>query len=561
MSINDLWYKNAVIYCLDVEKYQDGNGDGIGDFEGLIRRLDYLQGLGVTCVWLQPFYRSPFRDNGYDVADYYSVHEKHGSLGDFVEFMNRADALGIRVIVDLVVNHTSVDCPWFKHARADRGSFFRDWYVWADERPKNHKEGIVFPGKQKTTWTFDRTAGQYYFHRFYDHQPDLNTFNPYVRQEIQKIMGFWLQLGVSGFRLDAVPFLIQKKGPGVDWDQDFTLLKEMRDFLQWRSGEAVLLAEANVPPAESMKYFGPEGERIQMMLDFPVNQRLFYALATADLEPLIRTLEETRERPVNAQWVQFLRSHDELDLGRLTEEQRQKVFDAFGPDRRMQLYNRGIRRRLTPMLHNNRRRLELAFSLLFSLPGTPMMQYGDEIGMGDNLRLPERECARTPMQWTSDRNGGFSHAKHVVRPVINDRTYGYRHVNVADERRDPQSLLNWTERLIRMRKECPEISWGTFVVLRTTVPEVLALRYDWRNTSLITVHNFSSKAQKVLLKAACERDALLVDVFDDGDSRVRSDGMHHIDLVEYGWKWYRVGAADNALDRSDLSLLPKAQGV
>jgi maltose alpha-D-glucosyltransferase / alpha-amylase len=561
MSINDLWYKNAVMYCLDVEKYQDADGDGVGDFEGLMRRLEYLQGLGVTCVWLQPFYRSPNRDNGYDVADYYSIHEKHGSLGDFVEFMNRADALGIRVIVDLVVNHTSVDCPWFQQARADRRSPFREWYVWADERPKNHREGIVFPGEQTTTWTFDRTAGQYYFHRFYNHQPDLNTSNPYVRQEIQKIMGFWLQLGVSGFRMDAVPFLIQRKGAGVEWDQDFTLLTEMREFLQWRSGEAILLAEANVPPAENMRYFGEEGDRIQMMLNFPVNQRLFYALATADLDPLIRALEETRERPVNAQWVQFLRSHDELDLGRLTDEQRQKVFDAFGAEKRMQLYDRGIRRRLTPMLRNNRRLLELAFSLLFSLPGTPMMQYGDEIGIGDNLRFPERECARTPMQWTSEPHGGFSRAKKVVRPVINDATYGYRKVNVSDQRRDPQSLLNWTERLIRMRKECPEISWGTFVILRTNIPEVLALRYDWRNTSMVTVHNFSNKKQKVVLKAGCNGDDTLVELFDGGNSRVRNDGGHQIELDEYGWKWYRVGAADNVLDRSDLNILPKTQGV
>ncbi len=561
MSINDLWYKNAVIYCLDVEKYQDANDDGIGDFEGLMRRLDYLQGLGVTCLWLQPFYKSPNRDNGYDVADYYSVHEKCGSLGDFVEFMNRADALGIRVIVDLVVNHTSVDCPWFQEARAHRHSFFRNWYVWADERPKDHKAGIVFPGAQKTTWTRDRRAGQYYFHRFYDHQPDLNTFNPYVRQEIQKIMGFWLALGVSGFRVDAVPFLIQKKGPGIEWDQDFTLLNEMREFLQWRSGEAILLAEANVPPDESMKYFGAEGERIQMMLNFPVNQRLFYALATADLDPLIRALEETRERPVNGQWVQFLRSHDELDLGRLSDEQRQKVFDAFGPEARMQLYRRGIRRRLTPMLHNNRRLLELAFSLLFSLPGTPMMQYGDEIGIGDNLRLAERECSRTPMQWTRDRHGGFSRAPQVIRPVINDATYGYQHVNVADARRDPQSLLNWTERVVRMRKECPEISWGRFVVLRTNVPEVLALRYDWRQTSMVTVHNFSNKAQKVRLKVEADHDDLLVEVFDGHHSRRRNDGAHRIDLDEHAWRWYRVGAADNALDRSDLSILPKTHGV
>jgi maltose alpha-D-glucosyltransferase/alpha-amylase len=293
------------------------------------------------------------------------------------------------------------------------------------------------------------------------------------------------------------------------------------------------------------------------MLNFPVNQRLFYALATADLDPLIWALEQTWKRPADAQWVQFLRSHDELDLGRLTEEQREKVFRAFAPERRMQLYDRGIRRRLAPMLGNNRRRLELAFSLLFSLPGTPMMQYGDEIGMGDNLKLSERECARTPMQWTNDPHGGFSRAKKVVRPVIDDPVYGYRKVNVADQRRDPHSLLNWTERVIRTRKECPEISWGNFTVLRPNVPEVLALRYDWRGTSVVTVHNFSDKKQKVSLRVGVPRDGLLVEVFDGRHSRRLSDGFHRIDLEEYAWRWYRVGAADNALDRSDLELLPK----
>jgi maltose alpha-D-glucosyltransferase/alpha-amylase len=554
MSIADLWYKNAIIYCLDVEKYQDANGDGVGDFEGLMRRLDYLQGVGVTCVWLQPFYPSPDRDNGYDVADFYGVNEKHGSLGDFVAFMRHADALGIRVIIDLVVNHTSIDSPWFQQARSDPLSFFRDWYVWSDIRPQNHKDGIVFPGQQKTTWTKDARAGQYYFHRFYHHQPDLNTWHPYVRAEIQKIMGFWLQLGVSGFRMDAVPFLIEKKGPGVEHQMDFNLLKEMRDFLQWRSGSAIMLAEANVPPDESLEYFGAEGDRLQMMLNFPVNQRLFYALATADLDPLIRALEDTQRRPANAQWVQFLRSHDELDLGRLTEEQRQKVFDAFGPGKRMQLYDRGIRRRLTPMLGNDRKRLELAFSLLFSLPGTPMMQYGDEIGIGDNLRLPERECARTPMQWTAGRHAGFSRARRVVRPVINDKVYGYKRVNVAQQRRDPDSILNWTERVIRTRKECPEISWGHYVVLRTSAPEVLAIRYDWRDTSLLTLHNFSSGEQTVKCKVDRPNDALLVEVFGGHHSKRQNDGVHRIELDGYAWRWYRVGGADNALDRSDLDL-------
>ena len=554
MSIDDLWYKNAIIYCLDVEKYQDANGDGVGDFEGLMRRLDYLQGLGVTCVWLQPFYPSPNRDNGYDVSDYYGVHQRHGTPGDFVTFMQHAEALGLRVIIDLVVSHTSIDHPWFQQARADRESPYRNWYVWAKERPKDHKTGIVFPGQQRTTWTFDRRAGEYYFHRFYSHQADLNTWNPYVRAEIQRIMGYWLQLGISGFRMDAVPFLIERKGAGVEHRQDFVLLKEMRDFLQWRSGEAIMLAEANVPPDESMNYFGDEGDHLQMMLNFPVNQRLFYGLATGDVEPLIWALEQTRKRPRNAQWVQFLRSHDELDLGRLTVEQRQKVFAAFAPQKRMQLYDRGIRRRLAPMLGDDRRRLELAFSLLFSLPGTPMMQYGDEIGMGDNLRLPERECARTPMQWTGERHAGFSRARKVVRPVISDPVYGYKARNVNDQRRDPESMLNWTERMIRARKECPEIAWGDFAVLRTA-PGVLAIRYDWRDTSLLTLHNFNAQPQRVKLKAGSVRDDLLEDVFEHKQSRVRNDGFYSIDLKGYGWRWFRVGAADNVLNRSDLDVL------
>jgi maltose alpha-D-glucosyltransferase/alpha-amylase len=556
MSIDDLWYKNAIIYCLDVETFQDANGDGVGDFEGLKRRLDYLHGIGVTCVWLQPFYRSPNRDNGYDVSDYYSVHEKHGSLGDFVSFMEHAKALGLRVIVDLVVSHSSIDHPWFQAARSDSKSPYRDWYVWADERPKNHRDGIVFPGRQTTTWTWDRQAGQYYFHRFYRHQADLNTWNPHVRAEIQKIMGFWLQLGVSGFRMDAVPFLIEKKGAGIEDQKDFGLLKEMRDFLQWRTGDAIMLAEANVPPEDSLRYFGDEGDHLQMMLNFPVNQRLFYALATADIDPLIGALEDTRRRPANAQWVQFLRSHDELDLGRLTEEQRQKVFEAFGPKKTMRLYDRGIRRRLAPMLGNDRRRLELAFSLLMSLPGTPMLQYGDEIGMGDNLALPERECARTPMQWTHEAHGGFSRAKAVVRSAIDDPVYGYEKTNVEQQRRDPSSLLNWQERILRMRKECTEISWGDFTVLRTTEPSVLALCYAWRGTSLVTLHNFSNRSVRPQLKLAREGAGVLVDVFDGARNAASKDGTHRLRVKPYAWHWFRVGDGDNVLARDALDLTP-----
>ena len=528
----------------------DANRDGIGDFEGLMRRLDYLSGIGVTCLWLQPFYPSPNKDNGYDVSDYYGVHDKHGTHGDFVEFMNYAKSLGLRVIVDLVVNHSSIEHPWFQAARSDRDSPYHDWYVWSDERPANHEEGVVFPGVQKTTWTYDKKAKRYYFHRFYDHQADLNTHNQAVRNEIYKIMGFWLELGVSGFRMDAVPFLIERKGAGVEGTKDFELLHEMRDFLQWRCRDAVLLAEANVPPKESVDYFGAQGDRLQMMLNFPVNQRLFYALATADVAPLAQALEETAGMHGAAQWVQFLRSHDELDLGRLTEEQREQVFQAFGPEKNMQLYDRGIRRRLAPMLGNDRKRLELAFSLLFSLPGTPMMQYGDEIGIGDDLSLPERECARTPMQWTSEKHGGFSRAAEVVRPVINDKEYGYRRVNVADQRRVEGSLLNWVARIIRTRQECQEIGWGDYRILRTSAAEVLALLYESRGTSLLTLHNFSPQKQQVRFRLEGPRGKKLADVFRHEESAADETGQHEIEMDGYGYRWLRLGAVDTALDRS-----------
>jgi maltose alpha-D-glucosyltransferase/alpha-amylase len=549
VAIENLWYKSAVLYCLDVEKYMDGNGDGCGDFEGLSHRLEYLAGLGVTCLWLQPFYPSPNRDNGYDVTDHYGIHPKHGTPGDFVEFMNHARALGLRVIVDLVVNHTSTDHPWFLAARSDPGSRFRDWYVWADQRPGDHDTGMVFPGVQRTTWSFDDSAGMWYFHRFYHHQADLDAHNPAVLAEITKIMGYWLELGVSGFRMDAVPFLIERKGPGVEAERDFGLLHEMRRFLQWRSGDAILLAEANVPPDESIRYFGDEGDALQMMLNFPVNQRLFYALATGDVRPLTWALQQTARRPRDAQWVHFLRSHDELDLGRLTPEQRQQVFGAFAPDPAMQLYDRGIRRRLAPMLGNDRRRLELAFSVLFSLPGTPMMQYGDEIGMGDDLMLDERECARTPMQWTPERHGGFSRADRTVRPCIDDDMYGFRKVNVADQRRDPDSLLNWTERRIRMRKECPELGWGDFTVLRVDVPDVLAIRYGFRGTAMLTLHNFSARRRTVAVDPRCHGGHLLVNVFDDRHSQCEN-GSHSITLEPYGHRWYRIGGSDTTLNRT-----------
>ncbi|MEO8250461.1 MAG: alpha-amylase family protein, partial [Burkholderiales bacterium] len=374
--IDDLWYKNALVYCLSVKTFMDSNGDGVGDFQGLTRRLDYLNGLGVTTIWLMPFQTSPGRDNGYDVSDYYNVDPAFGTLGDFVEFTKGCEQRGMRVLIDLVVNHTSDQHPWFKEARADRNSKYHDWYVWADKKPADAEKGIVFPGVQDSTWDYDKVAKRWYFHRFYDFQPDLNTQNPLVQAEILKIMGFWAQLGVAGFRMDAVPFIIMENGPNIkNPKSDYAMLRRFRELLQWRRGDAIILGEANVKPKTNLEYFGDEGERLHMMFNFLVNQNLFYALASADSRPLAKALEATKPRPATSQWGQFLRNHDELDLGRLTEKQRQRVFAEFAPDKNMQLYDRGIRRRLAPMLDNDRRRLELAYSLMLTLPGTPVLRY------------------------------------------------------------------------------------------------------------------------------------------------------------------------------------------
>jgi maltose alpha-D-glucosyltransferase/alpha-amylase len=546
--IHDLWYKNAIIYCLNVETFLDSNGDGIGDFVGLTDRLPYLAGLGVTCLWLLPFYASPNKDDGYDVSDYYGVHPRTGSFGEFVEFMNQARQLGLRVIVDLVVNHTSDQHPWFKAARRDPDSPYRNYYVWSKRRPKDWNKGMVFPGVQDTTWTRDPVAGEYYFHRFYDFQPDLNTHNSAVKEEINRIMGFWLQLGVSGFRMDAVPFVISHKEPRQPGPRtDYELLHELRNFVQWRRGDAMFLAEANVLPRESMAYFGDHGERLQMMLNFWVNQRMFYTFATSDARPLKDALVATRDRPYSAQWGVFLRTHDELDLGRLTERQRRRVFEAFGPEKRMQLYGRGIRRRLAPMLGNDRRRIELANSLMFTLPGTPIIRYGDEIGMGDDLSLPERYAARTPMQWSHDRHGGFTTARRPIRRLVGDPLYGYKHVNVANQRRDPDSLLNWTERIIRTRKECAEIGWGEWTIVPHLPDHVLGLRYDWNGRSTIVLHNFAERPCAVRLHVPDAEGRCLTNLLSQEVSDRDGRGGHDIELEAYGYRWFRVGTLEQPI--------------
>jgi maltose alpha-D-glucosyltransferase/alpha-amylase len=415
---------------------------------------------------------------------------------------------------------------------------------------------MVFPGVQKSTWTFEKRARAWYFHRFYDFQPDLNTANPHVQAEILKIMGFWLQLGVSGFRMDAVPFVIATKGPTVGKPvEQYDMLRTFREFLQWREGDAIILAEANVLPDTDMQYFGRAGDRMHMMFNFEVNQNLFFALAASDVRPLTKALKATRPRPKTAQWSMFLRNHDELDLGRLTKRQREAVFKAFGPDKSMQLYDRGIRRRLAPMLGGDRRRIELAYSLMFTLPGTPVLRYGDEIGMGDDLSLPERNGARTPMQWSTEPQAGFTKNTKPILPVISNGPFGYTHVNAAQQRRDPNSQLNWMERIIRMRKEMPEAGWGDFDLIATKDISVLAIRYDWRNNSVLFVHNLSSTPREITFNVGLDvPDQTLVNVLSDDHSQPDARCRHRVMLEGYGYRWYRVGGLDYLLKRSDVDV-------
>ena len=545
----DLWYKNAVIYCVDVDRFMDGNGDGIGDFVGLTHRLDHIAGLGATCIWLLPFYPSPNRDNGYDVTDYYGVHPELGTPGDFVVFMREARERGMRVIVDLVVNHTSDQHPWFQSARSDPDSPYRNYYNWSAEKPEGADAGVVFPGVQETTWTCDERVGAYYHHRFYKHQPDLNIANPAVREEIEKVMGFWLELGVSGFRLDAAPFLIELTGVDADAGRDpHAYLRELRDFLSWRRGDAIMLAEANVAADQIDQYFG-DGDRMHMLFNFLANQHLFLALARDEAGPLRRTLRKLPAIPPLSQWASFLRNHDELDLGRLSDAERADAFDAFAPDPSMRLYERGIRRRLAPMLGGDRRRLELAYSLMLTLPGTPVLFYGEEIGMGDDLSLRERDSVRTPMQWSDDRNGGFSKAprEKLVSPVIEEGDYGCDRVNVTAESRDPHSFLNRMTQMIRARRSCPEFGWGRLRLLDPVDGDgregVLAHRCDWRGTTVFAVHNLSPEPCEVTLDLGEDdgdgEGGDLTDVMSDREYERVTGPEDRVRVAGHGFRWLR----------------------
>ncbi len=545
--MRDLWYKNAVIYCLDVETFMDADGDGVGDFQGLTDRLDHIEALGATAIWLNPFYPTPNRDNGYDITDFYGVDPRLGSPGDFVAFSRAAADRGLKVIVDLVVNHSSTDHPWFQSARSNPDSPYRDWYVWSEDKPEDITEGIVFPGVQDAVWSYDRTARAWYLHRFYEHQADLNTANPAVRDEILRIMGYWLELGVWGFRIDAVPFLIEYKGLKKQPDRDpLLLLSEMRDFMSWRRAGAIMLAEANVERALAPAYFGGREfgaeERMHMILDFPLNQKLFVAMARGEASPLVEGLaSRPASAPEQAQWATFLRNHDELSLDKLPEAERDEVFAAFGPEEDMQLYGRGLRRRLAPMLGGDTDRIALAQSLLFALPGTPVIWYGDEIGMGEDLSLSEREPVRTPMQWGNEPQGGFSRGTaEPVRPLVEDGPLGFHHTSVAAQRGRPGSLLTRVQQLIRCRRACPEIGWGDVTVIEGLPKQVLGLVSAWRGGRVFTLHNLSGKPVTCRPKVA-DADHLIA-LLGGPDEAVEGPIApgEKIALAGYGYSWFRV---------------------
>lgn len=480
----DAPYKHWIIYNVDVKTFQDSNGEG--DFTGLTARLDYIKNLGVNTIWLAPFQPSALKDDGYDATDYQGIDPKTGNLNDFHTFLQAAKAKGLHVIMDIALNHTSIDHPWFRSRP--------DWYVWKKEKPKDWNKGMGFPGVQRDTWHYDSIAKAYYFHRFYNFEPDLNYQNPQVEAEAKRVLAYWLDQGVDGFRLDAVPFVIDDPRKSSDKPAfDFQLLHRLTGFVTQHKPGAVLLGEANVEPEENGKYFTGHHPGLQMMFNFYANQFLFYGLATGDANLFKNALDKTQIKPGVAQWAWFLRNHDEVDLGRLKPKQLKQVENRMGPDTGMQLYKRGIRRRLAPMLADDSLRLHLAYALLYGLPGTPVIREGEEIGMGDDLTLHERLAIRTPMQWDSSANAGFTRGV-PFRPIISDDTYGYRKINVATETAEPRSLLNFVKNMIALRAKYPEIGNSDWQIVKTP-KQVLAILYKQNGRQVLVSYNFSEDKQ------------------------------------------------------------------
>ena len=495
-----LWFKDAVFYEVYVRGFYDSDGDGVGDFRGLTEKLDYLEWLGVDCLWLLPMYESPLRDGGYDIADYYKILPDYGTLEDFRQFLDEAHRRGIRVITDLVINHTSDQHPWFKEASRSPDSPKRDWYVWSDS-PELYKEArIIFTDTEKSNWTWCETAQGFYWHRFFSHQPDLNYDNPEVQQAMLDAVDYWLDFGIDGFRADAVPYLYEREGTNCEnLPETHDFLKRLRAHIEERHPNALLLAEANQWPEDVVAYFG-DGDEFHMGYHFPIMPRLFMALRQEDRRPIVEILERTPDIPSNCQWGMFLRNHDELTLEMVTDEERDYLYNEYAKDRRMRL-NVGIRRRLAPLLDNSHRRIQLLHALLFSLPGSPFLYYGDEIGMGDNIYLGDRDGVRTPMQWSSDRNAGFSKAdfEKLYFPAINNPVYGYLSVNVESQMRYNTSLLNWMRQMILLRKEHHVFGRGTMRFVKPENRKVFAFVREHEPDTVLCVFNLSQFAQPVEL--------------------------------------------------------------
>lgn len=537
------WYKTAVIYAVDVEKFADGDGDGVGDFRGLTQRLDHIAELGATCIWLLPFYPSPRRDNGYDVSDYYGVDPRFGTLNDFAAFVHEAGERGLRVLIDIVLGHTSDTHPWFQAARRDRDSSFRRYYKWSDQpRPVPPGRDIAFPGEEKSAWTYDEVAGAYYYHPFYHFQPDLNMNEPEVQSETLRIIDFWMSFGVSGFRLDAVPLVLGLEGPLDEIiDDPHGVLRSFRAFVDQRRSGSALLGEVDVGPQHLAEYFG-DGDELQMLFDFLLNNYMFESLATERSEPIVRALSHLPSTPHGTTWVNFLRNHDELNLGWLMPEDRDLVYEQFAPDEGMRIYDRGIRRRLAPMLGGDARRIETAFSLLFSMPGVPMILYGDEIGMGEDLSRPGRDAVRPIMQWDNGPNGGFSTAPadKCVRAPIESGPFGFRETNVAAQTGVEGSVLESVRDLIKLWRQNPCIGQGTCRVFETEAPEVVAHTTSVQSSSALAVHNLSGREVEAAVTLHELGPFTLSPLHGHADVRPEGVQRHVFRLPPYGYAWYRV---------------------
>lgn len=532
------WYKNAIFYEVYVRAFYDSNGDGHGDLLGLIDKLDYLKDLGVDCLWLLPIYPSPLKDDGYDIADYITILPTYGSIEDFKALLDSAHARDMRVITDLVLNHTSDQHPWFKAAQSDRFSPYRDYYVWSDTDQKYKDARIIFLDTEESNWAWNPEAGQYYWHRFYSSQPDLNYDNPAVQQEMLDVIRYWLDLGVDGFRVDAVPYLYEREGTNCEnLPQTHEYLKRLRSFVSEQYPDSVLLCEANQWPEDVRAYFG-ENDEFHMGFHFPLMPRIFMALRQQNKQSLVWAIDHTPDIPKENQWCVFLRNHDELTLEMVSEDERQWMWNEYAPDPRMRL-NLGIRRRLAPLLDNDRRKIELANSLLFSLPGTPIIYYGDEIGMGDNIWLPDRNGVRTPMQWNAAQNAGFSGANpdQLFAPVIDTGQYKYVHVNVENHRAAEDSLWNAVRRMIAVRKEMKVFGWGALKWVDTGNPAVLAYLTEYDEEHVLVINNLSDKIHTELfqLPSSCRQ---LIDLFTGEARSLNKNSALSLQLEPYQYCWF-----------------------